>query len=898
MAFLKSIAITILIFLVVLWTGMTDNSLLSAPRSAKIPSAANNHALIIGISNYDNLSKLESPAKDAEAMAKVLSGSYNFKKSNITLLTDNTKEKPTLAGILTALETYKSKLTAKDNLVIFFSGHSEEDDDGNTYWITKEGKKKIKMTWLAHTALNDAYFASKDFKVRNLCIITDSPFSNKLIRSRAISLSPFDLRYPEKISERATRKSREVLSFGDKHWPGDEKTNGLGLFTYYITKAMAENELEIIDFENLIFDENVYEPITKIAGTKMVRGRIRTKIDKRGQFIIAKVLPASIADIVDSIVSPNKGYPGDIFKFNVKTSEPADEVYLEIEGKKHLLKGADKEWELSTKIDKPGNIKYKISAVNRNNITGKTATGQVNIIKKRAEAIAVLGVLVNPKKGMSGDKYNFTVTTDNPATKVAVLINKKRYNMKGSDKKWSLSQIIDEIGTINFSVIASNEDGVEGDAKDGTISITAGIANVLSAKSTPKTGFAGEEFKLSAETDRPAKSVSVEIDGSVYPMGGSGKNWSLKTKIPDIGKKKFTISAINQDGIKGKAKIGELTAKKSPLPIPDVTSAVVTLMGPGKGYPGDKYKINVNTSAPSHKVAIDIEGKKYDMKGSGTTWSYIAKIDKLGTSNFSVMARNKDGAQGQSKEGNILIKKKPAALVNVITAEVNPKKGTTGRKFSFKANTDRPAKKVTLLLDKKRYDMKGSKTKWSLTTAIATSGTIDYSIIALNENNVRGSIKTASVTVVKKRFKKNKDGTIQDLLSGKKRNRFIDNGNGTITDIYTSLMWLQQPKRIATTYDEAIDFCTSFKQAGLSGWRLPTISELNRIKDKKQQNPSLPTNHLFNNVITHIQYWSKTKHKKFGTHMYSMNLYSGKRGQLKKKDNGMVWPVRYTEIKD
>jgi len=876
---------------------MADNGL-SAPTSPKIPSAANNYALIIGISNYENWPNLESPAKDAEAIARVLSGNYNFKKSNITLLTDNTKEKPTLAGILTALETYKSKLTSKDNLVVFFSGRSEEDDEGHTYWIPREGKKKIKMTWLAHTALSDGYFASKDFKVRNLCIITDSPFSNKLIKHRAISLSPFDLRYPEKISERARRTSREVISFGDKHWPGNKKTDGLGLFTYYITKALAENELEIIDFENLIFDENILFPIIKIAGTKMVRGRIRTKIDKRGQFIIARVIPAAVADIVDSVVSPDKGYPGDIFKFNVTTSEPADEVFLDIEGEKLLLKGKDKEWKISTKIKKLGTVKYKISAVNRNNVTGKTAKGEVKIIRKRAEAANVLNVLVNPKKGMGGDTYNFTVTTDHPAKKVAVVINKKSYDMKGSDRKWSLSRIIDEIGTVKFSAIASNEDGVKGSSKEGSIAIKARIANVLSAKSTPRTGYAGEEFALSAVTDHPAKSVSIAIDGSVYPMKGSGKKWSFKTKIPDIGKKKFTITAKNQDGDTGKSKTGTLLAKKSPLPIPDVTTASVTLLGPGKGYPGDKYRINVKTSAPSHKVAIDIEGKKYAMKGSATTWSHTATIDRLGTSQFSVMARNKDGVQGQSKEGKILTKKKPAALVNVIAADVNPKKGTSGKKFTFKANTDKSAKKVTLLLGKKRYDMKGSKTKWQLSIPIDKSGSVDFSIIALNENNAKGSIKTASVTVVKQRFRKNPDGTVQDLLTGKKRNRFIDNGNGTITDLYTSLMWLQQPKQIAANYNEAVDFCNNLKHNGLSGWRLPTISELYRIKDKKQKNPSLPKNHMFSNIVTHIQYWSKTKHKKFGTYMYAMNLYSGKRGQLKKQDVGIVWPVRYTEIEN
>ena len=53
-----------------------------------------NHALIIGINNYDEWSDLKSPVKDAEAVEKILLDKYDFKKENIFLLTDNTKEKP------------------------------------------------------------------------------------------------------------------------------------------------------------------------------------------------------------------------------------------------------------------------------------------------------------------------------------------------------------------------------------------------------------------------------------------------------------------------------------------------------------------------------------------------------------------------------------------------------------------------------------------------------------------------------------------------------------------------------------------------------------------------------------------------------------------------------------
>ena len=53
-----------------------------------------------------------------------------------------------------------------------------------------------------------------------MLILADSHFSSKLVRSRSISLTPYDLRYPEKIMEKASRCSREVIAFGDHHWPG------------------------------------------------------------------------------------------------------------------------------------------------------------------------------------------------------------------------------------------------------------------------------------------------------------------------------------------------------------------------------------------------------------------------------------------------------------------------------------------------------------------------------------------------------------------------------------------------------------------------------------------------------------------------------------------------------
>jgi hypothetical protein len=203
---------------------------------------------------------------------------------------------------------------------------------------------------------------------------------------------------------------------------------------------------------------------------------------------------------------------------------------------------------------------------------------------------------------------------------------------------------------------------------------------------------------------------------------------------------------------------------------------------------------------------------------------------------------------------------------------------------------------VTLLLGKKYYEMRGSGTSWHLDKTIDQTGEMDFSIFAKNENGEKGAVKTAAVSVVAERFKDNADGTITDLLTGKVTKRFVDNGDGTVTDILTSLMWLKQPKQIAVTWEDAVEYCRNLKLEGHTGWRLPTIDEFKKLGDKKQQNPALPPGNPFSNVLTHVTYWSKSKHKFGPQYVYNMSMWYGKVGYLKKSENGIVWAVRYAEM--
>ena len=239
--------------IILFWTGISSNGLLALSESKDSVSGIN-HAFIIGIGKYENWSTLSSPPKDAAEIARILTEKYDFQRQNVTILTDDTNEKPTLVTIVTHLDKYVSGLTRNDNLLIFYSGHSTEDEDGNTYWIPIDAQKNLKVTWLNHADIIDEYLGSDNFKAKNVVILTDSVFSKKLLKPAVISLSPFDLRYQEKIREKAQRQSREVICFGDKHWPGSDATEGFGLFAYYIRKALMDNWFKVIDLENMIFD--------------------------------------------------------------------------------------------------------------------------------------------------------------------------------------------------------------------------------------------------------------------------------------------------------------------------------------------------------------------------------------------------------------------------------------------------------------------------------------------------------------------------------------------------------------------------------------------------------------------------------------------------------------------
>ena len=84
-----------------------------------------NHLLLIAIDNYQYWPRLHNPVNDLEAISKVLVNEYSFKEENILRIYN---EDATEQNIRNALIDLNKKLTLKDNLIIFYSGHGHYDN--------------------------------------------------------------------------------------------------------------------------------------------------------------------------------------------------------------------------------------------------------------------------------------------------------------------------------------------------------------------------------------------------------------------------------------------------------------------------------------------------------------------------------------------------------------------------------------------------------------------------------------------------------------------------------------------------------------------------------------------------------------------------------------------------
>lgn len=117
----------------------------AAPSAATtLYGAGNRWAVLVGVNIYEdamNYGRLQVCVKDVEATREQLIAG-GFDAARIRLLTDNTRELPTRANILAALQSVANATQPDDLLLFYYSGHGDKDES-ESYLVARDGRQVI-----------------------------------------------------------------------------------------------------------------------------------------------------------------------------------------------------------------------------------------------------------------------------------------------------------------------------------------------------------------------------------------------------------------------------------------------------------------------------------------------------------------------------------------------------------------------------------------------------------------------------------------------------------------------------------------------------------------------------------------------------------------------------------
>ena len=130
------------------------------------------YALVIGNQKYAKLPPLETPEADADGVARILTEKYGF---NVTKLINVTRYE-----MLSELNKLRSKLTEKDNLLIYYAGHGELDRANlRGYWLPIDAEPDSDANWISSVSITDILNA---MSVKHAIVIADSCYSGAMTR--------------------------------------------------------------------------------------------------------------------------------------------------------------------------------------------------------------------------------------------------------------------------------------------------------------------------------------------------------------------------------------------------------------------------------------------------------------------------------------------------------------------------------------------------------------------------------------------------------------------------------------------------------------------------------------------------------------------------------------------
>ena len=294
-----------LIYFFIIYSGFfSDSKGDDLPENISGITIGKNFGIFIGVENYKYFPKLHTPLNDIIALKKILISKYGFKRENTFELLNS---QFTGENLKKAFLKLKEQMSENDTLIIFYAGHSFQDEFKESYWIPSNSKQKNEAEYFPHGLLIRML---RTIPSRHILVITDNIFSDQLtdnapqVAKKAEELNDFNTLY--------SKKSRRVLLTNIQNTSASEGILNdqllspfMTLFTSYLKQLKKQL---YFSFSQMTSDLNHY-----------------LKEKSRGN-IFYKTLKASDDD------------NGDLFFFNTKymmheesKDEPKDEILVELE---------------------------------------------------------------------------------------------------------------------------------------------------------------------------------------------------------------------------------------------------------------------------------------------------------------------------------------------------------------------------------------------------------------------------------------------------------------------------------------------------------------------------------------------------------------------------------------
>lgn len=238
----------------------------------------NYYAIVIGIDEYKGSvwNPLGNAVNDAKAFEELFKSKYGFKE--VWTLYD---KDATRANILQDISNISKKLTEKDNLLIYYSGHGIEIS-GEGYWVPADAKTEGIYALISN---NDIKNIVSSCKSQHTLVMVDACFSGTLFK--APNSVPLENNGTETYYEKINKLvSRQAITSGGLEPVPDSKGNICkgkhSVFACYTLEALEENENPYLEAAELF--SKIKFPVQRNA-TLPRFGYLEGVGDEGGQFI-------------------------------------------------------------------------------------------------------------------------------------------------------------------------------------------------------------------------------------------------------------------------------------------------------------------------------------------------------------------------------------------------------------------------------------------------------------------------------------------------------------------------------------------------------------------------------------------------------------------------------------